>query len=73
MNGASVSSRMRGGCEDDCANIRRTILDVFSLDENVITPEDAKKGRVSVPFAGWSSSWEKGRSVPVMPMYRFGK
>jgi len=43
MNGASVSRMMRGGREGDCANIRRTRLDVFSLDENVITPEDAKQ------------------------------
>jgi hypothetical protein len=57
INGASVSRMMRG--EGDCANIRRTRLDVFSLDENVTTPEDAEKGRVS--YLWWGYPWrEKG-------------
>ena len=37
MYGASVSRTMRGAA-GDCANMRRTMFDVFSLDENVITP-----------------------------------
>lgn len=63
---------MRG--EGDCANIRRTRLAVFSLDENVTTPEDAEKGRVSSLLVGVSKE-KKGRErgVPVIPMYRFGK
>ena len=37
MYGASVSRMMRGAA-GDCANMRRTRFEVFSLDENVITP-----------------------------------
>src|SRR6266404_82192 len=37
MNGASVSRTMRGA-PGDCANIRRTRFEVFSFEENVITP-----------------------------------
>lgn len=40
---------MRG--EGDCANIRRTRLVVFSLDEKVMTPEDAEKRTCQFPLA----------------------
>jgi hypothetical protein len=64
---------MRG--EDDCVNIWRTRLDVFSLDENVTTPEDSRKQRASVIDSLWrepdagirGEKWEDG-DVPVIPM-----
>ena len=68
MYGASVSRTMRGAAVGggDCANIRRTRFEVFSLDEKVITPGAATFASAPPPRV-WK--WH----APVMPMYRFGK